>query len=96
MTGLAPICPACVQHDDGGFRCFGWRDPRCGQHTELQLLPKSEWRIERCDPDHIAAGVHVLRNCLHWAKIALRDLPNEVISADDLKRFGIDVPDMPR
>jgi len=55
-----------------------------------RILPKSEWLIELCGRDHIAAGIyeHPI-GYTWWKKVALTELPNDHISLDDLKRFGI-------
>ena len=54
------------------------------------LLPKENWRIKMLNADHIAAGIFEHPpGCRWWKKIALADLPNDLIGIEDLKRFGI-------
>jgi hypothetical protein len=55
-----------------------------------QLLPKSEWRLERYG-NYLIAGCWIKNGYLHYERILLRNLPNDLISDDDLKRFGIDI-----
>ena len=44
--------------------------------------------IEPLDDRHVAAGIHEI-NGLYWTKVALSELPNDLISVEDLKRCGI-------
>lgn len=57
------------------------------------LLPKSEWRFQTAaaaDADYILAGIYEYPpRCMYWAKAPLADLPNQLITLDDLARFGI-------
>lgn len=48
-------------------------------------LPRSEWMMRRCGPDHAIVGMHTNFGAIYWTKFALVDLPNEFISVDDLK-----------
>jgi hypothetical protein len=48
-------------------------------------LPKSEWRVKRCGPDHAIVGMHTNGGGIYWTKFALADLPNEFIGVEDLK-----------
>lgn len=53
-------------------------------------LRKEEWIIEMLDKSHIAAGLwEYPENHVFWEKIALSDLPNDLIIFEDLERFGI-------
>lgn len=55
-----------------------------------RLMPREWWIIERLDDNNIAAGLwEYPENHVFWEKIALSTLPNDLISADDLVRFGI-------
>lgn len=64
-------------------------DPR----TEAKLLPKDRWALSldengcrvRADIYEHPAGYR------HSVMIALADLPSDLISLDDLDRFGVDV-----
>lgn len=41
---------------------------------------------------HVAAALHLCgpeETHLYWTKIALADLPNDLVGIEDLKRFGI-------
>jgi hypothetical protein len=53
-------------------------------------MSKDEWRIERCGLRHVAAGLwEHPTGYRFWEKIALADLPNDLIGVEDLERFGI-------
>jgi hypothetical protein len=55
-----------------------------------RLVPKEEWIIEMLDENHIAAGLwEYPENHVFWEKVALSDLPNDLISFEDLERFGV-------
>jgi hypothetical protein len=55
-----------------------------------RLAQKEEWIIEKYGEDHILAGLwEYPEGYVSWEKIALSDLPNDLISSDDLVRFGI-------
>lgn len=49
-------------------------------------LPRSEWKFRRCGADHVAVAMHTNAGYLHWTKFALVDLPNDLVSGDDLER----------
>ncbi len=55
----------------------------------MRLLPNDQWLL-RPWGDCIAAGIYEHpAGCVWWAKIRLSELPNAIISAADLARFGI-------
>jgi hypothetical protein len=57
----------------------------------VKLLPKTDWFIRRCGRDHIVAGIFEHPpGYIYKIKIALADLPNDLVSLNDLERFGID------
>jgi len=58
-------------------------------------LPKSEWRVKRCGPDHAIVGMHTNGGGIYWTKFALADLPNEFIGVEDLKRIVVDEVHVP-
>jgi len=62
----------------------------------MKLLPKDQLKIDQ-SPD----GIHVIASLYehpegyrYWEKYRLSDLPNKLISLDDLKRFRINIFDM--
>jgi len=77
--------------------------PECETLPGMRRLPKDEWLIERADADgypcdggeRILVSAHgfLPPGCTEesgwWVSFALSDLPNDLVSADDLKRFGI-------
>lgn len=59
----------------------------------LAMLPHWDREIKMCGPDHIAAGIFERSagdlSYRHWKKIAIADLPNDLVSIEDLERaFG--------
>lgn len=58
-------------------------------------LPKSQWKIKRCGPDHAIVGMHTNGGAIYWTKFALVDLPNDFIGDDDLKRILVDEVHVP-
>lgn len=58
--------------------------------SPLPLLPKESWEIKMHGTDQVLAGIFEHpQNCRYWKKISLIDLPNDLVSAADLARFGI-------
>lgn len=56
----------------------------------MKLLPKEHIEIELCeDGKSIVAALYKNHGWLDWKIYQLSDLPNELISLDDLERFGI-------
>lgn len=57
----------------------------------VELLPKSEMTIEPCraDPNYVIVGAHEHQGYRYFTKVRLADLPNDLVSLDDLERFGI-------
>ena len=56
---------------------------------QVKRLPKSEITMEQMDPDTLIVGAHEHLGCRFFMKVALADLPNDLIGIDDLERFGI-------
>lgn len=55
-------------------------------------LPKGEWQATRLDADRVAVAMHLngpRQDTLFWTKFNLSDLPNDVVTADDVARLGI-------
>ncbi len=63
--------------------------------VNMELLPKEQWKIEPLGKTHIAAGTHENFGHYYWTKIALDDLPNDLIGIEDLERFGINLTNIP-
>ena len=54
------------------------------------LLPKEDITIKSMgDGIHVIASLYELRGYRVYEKYALSDLPNDLISLNDLERFGI-------
>ncbi|GEM_PF-6017080 len=64
-------------------------DPR----AEVQLLPKDRWNLALSDDGRrIRAGIYEYPpGYRHSVMVALADLPSDLISLDDLDRFGVNV-----
>lgn len=62
----------------------------------MRRLDKSEMEIWPLDEHHVIVGAFELHGFIFKEKMALADLPNDLVSVDDLERFGIvrrrDVP----
>lgn len=55
----------------------------------LPLLTPDNWELER-DGDYVIAGIYEgVGPSVHWRRLALSDLPNQVITPEDLERHGI-------
>lgn len=54
-----------------------------------KLLPKADWQLEVRD-GFLYAGIYEHLGAVWFEKIALSDLPNDLISFDDLKLFCAD------
>lgn len=61
--------------------------------SRAHLLPRDEWRIEAYDDGSVGLGVIQVGSGLFWVKARLSDFPNDLVSLDDLKRFGVVVAD---
>ena len=58
----------------------------------MRELPKSDWIIEPSrDEGYIIVGAHENYGCVYFTKIALFDLPNDLIGIHDLERLGIEL-----
>lgn len=57
---------------------------------DMKKLPGDQVLIEQSG-DNVVASLFEDRGYRHWEKYPLSELPNELISRDDLKRFGIDI-----
>jgi hypothetical protein len=56
----------------------------------MELLPKEDIRVKLMgDGIHVLASLYKHQGARWWDKYHLSDLPNDFISLDDLKRFGI-------
>ena len=55
----------------------------------MRLLPKSEWTFDQEASDSVIVGAHEHEGCLWHTKFLLSDLPNDLVSLDDLERIGI-------
>ncbi len=56
----------------------------------MERLPKDQIDIKlTSDGLHVIASLYENEGYRHYEKYPLSDLPNELISLDDLKRFGI-------
>jgi hypothetical protein len=63
---------------------------RLGRMKEMKLLPRSDWTFAQEGAGSIIVGAHEHLGYRAFTKFALSDLPNDLISLDDLKRLGID------
>ena len=62
----------------------------------MRKLPKSEWTMElSTNRQYLIVGSHENLGFRHYHRVPLSDLPNDEVSLDDLKRFGIDLIDLP-
>jgi hypothetical protein len=61
----------------------------------LKLLPKEYWHLELAeDKKRVVAGIYEHpKNTIYYVLYDLSDLPNSLISHDDLERFGINASD---
>lgn len=59
----------------------------------MRQLPKDEITIERSGA-HVIVGAHENNGIRHFTKYRLSDLPNDLVSVEDLKGLGIDLVDM--
>lgn len=60
--------------------------------AELRRLAPEDILIRPCgDGEYIFASYFEENGWRHWDKYRLSELPNDLISLDDLKRFGINV-----
>jgi hypothetical protein len=66
------------------------KDDSASNHV---LLSKSDWTINRVGAKSLIVGAHANCGYRHYTKIDLADLPNDLVSEDDLKRVGVDVVD---
>ena len=56
---------------------------------QVKRLPKSEITLQQMDSDSLIVGAHEHMGCRFFMKVALVDLPNDLIGAEDLERFNI-------
>lgn len=69
--------------------------PYSYREAHWTLLPKSKWRIWFCASsekrkwDRLFVGCYNNRGRMAYDEFAIPDLPNDLITADDLKRLGI-------
>ena len=58
----------------------------------MKELPKSEWTIEPSrDEGYIVVDAHENNGYVYFTKLALSDLPNDLLGIRDLERLGIDL-----
>jgi len=81
----------------GSARPPSQEDPTLMEETRVNSLPKEHWRLKMFGAKRVAAGVHEVGGARYWTLFALSDLPNDLISTEDLKRFeiipeGVQVP----
>lgn len=59
----------------------------------MKLLPKDQWSLALSeDGRRVCAGIYEdPPGYRHSVMVALADLPSDLISLDDLDRFGVDV-----
>lgn len=67
------------------------------------MTERTAWNMRPAKPEdvriemmeggqHVAAGLHVTGEepgTLYWTKVALAELPNDLVGVEDLERFGI-------
>ncbi len=58
----------------------------------MRLLPKEQQTLARSG-DAVVVGSHEHEGYRNYERFALSDLPNNLVSLDDLKRVGVDVVD---
>jgi hypothetical protein len=59
------------------------------QLSPLVRLPRDQIQIEEHTGTHLAAAVYTRDGSLYWQKVALFDLPNDLIGVEDLERHGV-------
>jgi hypothetical protein len=64
--------------------------PRC-----LVPLPRDEWMVRRCGPDHVVIGMHTNDGAIYWTEMAASELPEDLIVLDDLESLVIEPIDVP-
>jgi hypothetical protein len=57
----------------------------------MQLLPTEQRTFMHPDDQHVIAGAHEHNGARWYTKLRLMDLPNDLVSRDDLVRLGIDL-----
>jgi hypothetical protein len=61
----------------------------------MRRLPQNQIKMSLdSDGMHVIASLYEHEGYRFWDKYRLSDLPNDFISLNDLKRFGIDIIDM--
>lgn len=83
---LGEPLPLCDGGRIVGAQCY---DPR----TEVRLLPKDRWNLALSDDGRrVCAGIYEYPPGYRYSlMIDLADLPSDLISLDDLDRFGVNV-----
>lgn len=64
----------------------------------MRLLPRSEWALQRGTVNRDVVSLCCLVNRFGYRtsiRFALSELPNDLVSVEDLKRLGIDHIDVP-
>jgi hypothetical protein len=72
--------------------------PRLRVLLNMYQLPKTEMTVERCIGEelrdtHVIVSAYVRDGTLHSSMVALSDLPNDLVSLEDLERAGIILDD---
>jgi hypothetical protein len=64
-----------------------WRS----EEDALKLLPKEQWQLEISkDGEDLVCGIYVTKtDVVWWVSFPLWDLPDDLISAEDLEHAGI-------
>lgn len=58
----------------------------------MYLLPRKYRQIRSCGPGNVCVGAYLNHaSYICWIKMALDDLPNDLVSIDDLERVGVDI-----
>jgi hypothetical protein len=59
----------------------------------MKELPKSDWTFHQEGADSIIVGAHEHNGYRWYTRVALADLPNDLVSLNDLERLGVDLID---
>ena len=61
-----------------------------GDCQKLTRLPRREWFVRRDTPDSVVVGAFVDQlNQIHFKRYLRSDLPNDLLSTDDLERLPV-------
>ena len=59
----------------------------------MRKLPKAEFTFHQEEQNSIIVGAHEHNGYRWYTRLALSDLPNDLVSLNDLKRLGINLID---